>query len=374
MKRRVLLVARELDLGGSERQLAEIAMGLDRDRFEPHIAAFRARGLRWEQLQRTGLPLVHFPVGSFRSRGALLGAWQMASYIRRHRIALVHAFDAPLTVFSTPVVRYATPAIILSSQRGDRRLTPEYHKLLRWTDRRVDGIVVNCRYLMKHLVEEERVPERLIHLCYNGIDLDEFRPADSPRTASSRPPDLPEGFFVIGVICALRPEKGIDTLLEAAARLRPFSTPVKLVIAGSGSLLEALQTRARELGVFSDCIWQPATSEVPRWLRHFDVFVLPSLNEAFSNSLMEAMACRRPVIASNVGGNPELVEHGARGLLFERGNAEHLADALRSLMDDPQRRSRLAEAGYRFIHDNFSRQTAARRMGEIYDSFIERRR
>ncbi len=208
----------------------------------------------------------------------------------------------------------------------------------------------------------------LIRVCYNGIDLEQFHPAPA-----ARPPEVSPGAFLIGSASMLRPEKGLGTLIDAFARVRDLHRPMKLVLVGGGPEYEALQARARQAGVFEDCIWQPATPKVAEWLRKFDVFVLPSLNEALSNSIMEAMACGLPVIASDVGGNPELIVHGVRGLLFKSQDASGLADALAKLIaDEPLRRS-LGAAGQRFIEAGFSRQTSASRMGEIYESFLERR-
>ena len=359
-------MARELHhMGGSERQLTEIALGLDPARFEPHVGTFRPRGLRGDQLLAAGIPVVQFPVYSFRSWAALAGVWQLRNYIHRHGIRIVHTFDAPLTTYAMPVTRYLTRAAAVSSQRGHRGLTPEYRRLLRWTDHMVRGIVVNCQYLKDHLVSDEGVPDRLIHVCYNGIDLAQFRRGTSPRPAV-----LPPDSFVIGVICALRPEKGLNTLVEAFAMVRSLKPCMKLVVAGSGPVLPALQRQAEAAGISADCIWEPATSEVARWLSAFDIFVLPSLNEAFSNSLMEAMACGCAVAASSAGGNPELVSHGERGLLFEPGNAVALADALRQLIEDDAFRRKMASAGESFLREGFSRTASATRMGEIYEELL----
>lgn len=365
MKHAILLMARELHQGGSERQLTEIALGLDAARFEPHVATFRPEGLRGDQLRAAGVPVVQFPVLSFRSSGALAGIWRMARYIRHHNIRLVHSFDPPLTVYGMPTARYFTSARLLSSQRGHRALAPKFRKLVRWTDGFVDGIVVNCKYLQEHLMNEEGVPERLIHVCYNGIDLKQFCRIPSPR-----PPSLPLDAFVIGAVCELRPEKGLTTLIEAFARVRPFGREMKLAIVGSGPALSQLQECANQVGVSRDCVWEPATAAVPVWLRSIDIFVLPSLNEALSNSLMEAMACRCPVIASNVGGNLELVKHGERGLLFEQQDVDSLTNAMRRLIEDAGLRQRLAIAGEQFVRDGFSREASALRMAQIYETIL----
>ena len=293
MKHPVLLLARELHLGGSERQLTEVALSLDRARFEPHVGTFRPQGIRGDELRAAGVPIVHFPVYSFQSLPAIAGARQLTRYIRCHNIQLVHSFDAPLTVYAMPLTRYFTSAVAVSSQRGHRDLTPEFHRLVRWTDRMVDGIVVNCEYLKSHLIQDEQIPERLVRVCYNGVDLEQFFPAPSTRL-----PCLPDGALVIGVVCALRPEKDLFTLVDAFARVRALKQEMKLVFVGSGSVFPELQSRVKEAGIFADCVWEPATAEVSKWLRTFDIFVLPSLTEGLSNSLMEAMACGCPVIAS----------------------------------------------------------------------------
>ncbi len=369
MKRSILLLARELHLGGSERQLAEIAMGLDRSRFEPHVGTFRPQGLRGDDLRAAGIPIAHFPVYSFRSWAALAGVWGLARYIHRNQICLVHAFDAPLNVYSVPVARFFTSAVVVSSQRGHRSLTPEHRRLLRLTDRLVDGIVVNCDYLKRHLIEEEHARGPLIHVCYNGIDLERFRRLPEPR-----PPELPADAVVIGVVCALRPEKGLPLLIEAFAQARSRHPGLKLVIVGSGPQGPELEALARRRELMQDCLFQPATSEVARWLSWMDIFVMPSLDEAFSNAIMEAMACGCAAVASRVGGNPELIEDGVRGLLFPSGNAEALTAALVRLIEKPELRQQLAANGQSYVRENLSRAASARRMEEIYESLLARRR
>jgi glycosyltransferase involved in cell wall biosynthesis len=177
--------------------------------------------------------------------------------------------------------------------------------------------------------------------------------------------------LVIGVVCVLRPEKGLPTLVEAFAAVRNLAPHLRLAIVGSGPVLPQLQSLARDLGVLDACVFEPTTSRVEDWLRNIDIFVLPSLSEALSNSLMEAMACGCCPIASRVGGNPELIEDGVRGLLFPPGDAAGLAAALREVILNPDLRRRMADAAHDFVHANFSRETAARRMEQIYSGLLE---
>ena len=363
----VLLMAYELNQGGSERQLTEIAKGLDRSRFEPHVGCLRPDGLRARELKAAGVPIVHFPVRSLVSPSALSGAWQLARYIRSHKIRLLHTYDYPLTAFAVPVAKFLTSTIVLSSTRSHRELIPQnYLNLVRITDHLVEAIVVNCEFLKRHLVEDENVPPSRIELCYNGVDLGEFRPL-----VGTRPAALPPDALVIGVVCVLRPEKGLSTLIKAFAGIRNLTPRLKLAIVGSGEMREPLEAEARALGIWEDCVFAPATKEVADWLRAIDIFVLPSLSEALSNSLMEAMACGCCAVASNVGGNPEQVRNGETGLLFEPRDATGLSDILRTLVQDESLRRGLAAAGQRMVRERFSIQSSVERMSEIYSKLID---
>lgn len=362
-----MLMARALALGGTERQMTEIAKALDRSRFEPHVGCFHQEGFRAEELRGAGIPIVKFPVHSFRSASVLAAACQMGRYLKRYQIQLVHTFDVPMNLFGVPAARAFGVPLVVSSQRAYRSLTPGLmHHLLRVTDLMVNAVVVNSRTLQNHLIEEEKLPPRLIQLCYNGIDTRVFHPSPARR-----PSVLCGASLVIGVVSALRPEKGLRTLLEAFAEVGQVHCRLKLVIVGSGPALADLESHCRRLGLAADCHFEPATRNVAEWLRAIDIFVLPSLSEALSNSLMEAMACGCCVAASRVGGNPELVAHERTGLLFRPGDPADLARCLRLLIDQGSLREKLAAAGRRFICENFSLEVSARRMAEIYSGLLQ---
>lgn len=361
-------MARELAIGGSERQLCEIALGLDRSRFEPHVGCFRASGFRADELRAAGVPVLDLAIRSYRSFSAAAGAVRLGRYIRRRRIALVHTFDYPLNLFGVPVARAFRAPVVISSQRAHRALYSSLtRRLLRLTDSMVDAIVVNSLSVQLQLIAEDRVPPERIQLCYNGIDLERFQPG--PRC---RPPALGSADLVIGSVCAFRPEKGLPTLVDAFARLLPSHPGLRLLLVGDGPVRAQLEDQAARLGVRQACHFELATADVLSWLRAIDIFVLPSLSEALSNSLMEAMACGCCAVASCTGGNPELVQHERTGLLFPPGSTAGLGDCLARLIADRGFRESLATAGTSFIRPNFSRQNSARRMAEIYAFLIDR--
>lgn len=357
----VLLMVRELGIGGSERQTVETALFLPRDRFSPHVGCFRPDGLRRRDLDMAGIPVLHLPVYSFKSPAAIAAARQLTTYIRSHNIQIVHSFDAPLNVFAVPVARLAGTPAVISSQRANRDLVPPSTRLLlRATDRLADAIVVNCQEMRRHLLDDEHVNEEKIRLCYNAVDTEHYR--RRTENCSRR-----EG-VVIGTVCALRPEKGLDILIRAFASTK--SPAAQLLIVGSGPEEPSLRSLCAQLGVQAACRFQPQTSDVVEWLSQIDIFVLPSRSEALSNSLMEAMACGCCPVATRIGGNPELIEEGRNGVLFEVDNAGELANQLRELLDDEARRNRYAAAAVARMASQFTPQKAATAMEEIYDSVL----
>jgi glycosyltransferase involved in cell wall biosynthesis len=327
------------------------------------VGCFTSGGFRAAELRQAGVPVVELGVRSLMSRSAIWGAYRMGAYLARHGISLVHAFDVPLDLFAVPVARFHGTPVVLSSMRAHRGLTPGVTRhLLRLTDRMVDAIVVNSRAVARELTEQDGVPASMLRLAYNGVDGSVFRP-EGDRAA------LPwhGTAAVIGVVCALRPEKGLQTLMEAFRRVKMARPGVKLVVVGSGPMLAELAAAGD-----ADCHFQPAVQNVAPWLRAMDIFVLPSLSEALSNSLMEAMACGCCPVASRVGGNPELVTDGESGLLFPVGDASALAGRLTLLLDQADYRRRLAAQAERRMREHFTSEDSARTMAGIYREFLER--
>jgi glycosyltransferase involved in cell wall biosynthesis len=360
----VLLMSQSLDAGGSERQLAEIARNLDRSRFTPHVACFRDGGMRLDELRRAGVPVLHLGITSFRSFGALRAVGVLGRYVRENGIQLLHTFDPPSTLWGVPAGRFLRIPIVLSSQRGARSLRGSgfRRRLARLTDRLAGGIVVNSLAVRDSLISEDGVPPSRIHLCYNGIDLDRFH--------ARRQPPSPVGPVVIAFIGVLRPEKGLGTLLEAVRRLDLTEREIHLRLVGWGSERDSLKQQSCVLRIDGICSFGPAAGNVEEVLRGVDIFVLPSLSESFSNSLMEAMSCGCAVVASRVGGNPELVENGVTGLLFPAGDSAGLAAALEALIADPSLRGRLGRNAAETIRARFGSAQSAAAMERIYDSFL----
>lgn len=364
----ILLMTRELDLGGTERQLSVVARFLDSQKFRVTVGTFVGRGIRRAELDEAGIPVLEIPVRALYSPKVYPAGRMLREYVRRAGVRLVHSFDYPTSMFAIPALRWGTSVKLLTSQRSYRHLVPQpWRQVVRWTDKNVDAIVVNSAQVHRHMTRDEGVPAERLRLIHNALDLDVFRAPAGPRL---RPAEVSGASVIAGCVCVLRPEKDLPTLMRAVKKAAADVPGLRLVIVGSGPSGDGLRRLQAELGLGGICHFIPAASNVAQWYQSMDIFVLPSLTEALSNSLMEAMSCECAAVASSVGGNIEVIEHQKTGLLFDPGNVDQLASHIRALAQDQAERKRLAEAGRMFVADRFASGKIAAEFERVYEEFI----
>jgi glycosyltransferase involved in cell wall biosynthesis len=364
----ILLTVRELHHGGIEHDVAKIAIHLDRSRFAPHVGSYHAEGMRFDELSRANVPMLHLPVSSLKSPTAISAAIRMRRYIQEQKIRLVHAYDTS-AVFTVPIARILRVPVVLSSMLGSRDLLDQRtRRQIQWTDKIVDTVVVNCEAMRRQMIYNEHVSGERIEVCYNGVDTTEFY-----QLAAPKPSPVADASFVIGAICVLRPEKALDLLQEAFARIRYLKPGMKLLIVGSGPELPRLQANSWRLGLQDDCMFVPSTPLVAQFLRACDIFVLCSRSEAFSNTLLEAMACGCCAIGSRVGGTSELIGNDERGLLFRTGDVGDLVGKLAALIGNEPLRRKFGTRAADFAKTKLNIEIAARRMAEIYELMLRRK-
>jgi glycosyltransferase involved in cell wall biosynthesis len=363
----ILLMCHSLGHGGGERQLALTALTIDRTRFEAHVGSCEG-GFRVDRLREAGVPFFHMGPRSLVGISVLREARRLRAYIREHGIRIVQTFDYSMNVLGIPAARSIPGVITISNQRCHMSLIPRRYRWLNHFAHRISaGVVVNSEALRRHLVDDYSIPQRKIFTCYNGIDTTVFRPA--PRAEL---PGLEGATLVIGTVCVLRSEKNLPLLLEAFQAIARNRPNIRLLITGSGPEEPDLRALAKTLNIEGQCVFQPSTPDVARTLSAVDVFVLPSLTEGLSNALMEAMACGCCVIASAVGGNPELVTDGATGLLFPSRSKEALIERLSQVVDNVGRRQALGASAAERMCREFSQTCAVENMQAIYENLLSR--
>jgi len=250
----------------------------------------------------------------------------------------------------------------------------KYNLLRRAARRVVHRYIAVSQDLEGWLEETVHVPGERIRQIYNGVDQARFR----PRGPRERPDPGPAGFLdgatcVIGSVGRMAAVKDYPTLARAFIRLcRQIANPagLRLVIVGDGPARAECQALVDAAGLGAQVLFPGDRGDTPDWLRAFDVFVLPSLGEGISNTILEAMATGLPVVATRVGGTPELVREGVSGTLWTPGDAEELAGLLAAYAADPVRRQREGLAGRARIEQDFSWPRTAAAYQSVYESLL----
>jgi glycosyltransferase involved in cell wall biosynthesis len=371
-KIRVLRLITWLPKGGIERKIAALVPRLDRDLFEPHVCCIRERGPLADELEAAGIPVHLVP---FRSRLHPAGLWHLRSLIRRLGIDIVHAH----------MYRANTPATVLRLLGGHFRVVGHYHNVdtwETWRQRRLDAFLARRRDVNLAVSEAVRrnVIERLglapekIRTLHNGVDTDEFVPVDSAgRRALREELGWPTEALVVTMAARLAPQKNHRFVIENARDLLREFPHLYFVFAGDGGLEAELRELAKRAHVEDHIVFLGMRDDMPRVLAASDISILPSSREGFSNSVLESMACGLPVVASDVGGNREIIEHGINGYLLEmehgaagpQPRASQFVRIVRRLAGDEGLRRRIGTAA-RQTALQFSLSAMVARTQELY--------
>ncbi len=235
-----------------------------------------------------------------------------------------------------------------------RRLTPD-----------IDRLIAVSRSIERKIADEGRVGAP-VSLIYNGVDLERY---DHQEACCTLPEEygFEPGAPIVGIVARLEPEKGHPTLLEAWPLVLRQVPSAYLLVVGEGSRLETLQQQAAELRILHRVVFTGRRDDVPAVTAALDVAVLPSYREAQGLTILEAMALSRPVVASNVGGIPEMIEDGVTGLLVPPRDAEALAAAIVRLLCDHPFADMIGRAGHDMVHDRFCVELMVKAVESIYD-------
>jgi len=359
----VFLMTDSFDTGGSERQFAALAGSLDAKLFRLRIGCITKRGAFLEGLGE----VTEFPLG-----GNLYGARSMqarlrlARYLRHARVSIAHAFDFYTNLTLIPAARLARVPVVIGSQRqlGDLLTAPRSRAqlaVLSWCDR----VVCNSRAAADRLIEQG-IRETRIIVIRNGLPPVNFAPTAPalPRRSS---------LLRVGMIARMNTEsKNHRIFLSAAARLQSTFPEVEFILAGDGPLRPEFERLARDLGILDRVHFLGDRQDIPAVLASIDVSVLPSASESLSNVIIESMAAGIPVVATRVGGNPELVAEN-RGILVNPGDDQCLSAAIERLLRDAPMRLALGRNAQRFAETNFTLAEMLQRHEALYTELLTKK-
>jgi glycosyltransferase involved in cell wall biosynthesis len=344
-----MFVITSMPVGGAETLLVNLIRRLDRARIVPQLCCLKERGPLGEEL-----------AGEIRVHDRLLaGKYDLGVLPRLRRLFKTERIDAVVTVgagdkmfWGRLAARWARVPVICSALhstgwpdgigRLNRLLTP-------LTDAFIGVAAPHAR----HLVENERFPAEKVHVIPNGVDTERFRP--SSVTAELRTElQIAAGAPVVGIVAALRPEKNHALFLQVAADIARQVPEAVFVVVGEGPERPRLERLASELEIAPSVRFLGTRSDVPEILSLLDVFVLTSHNEANPVSILEAMSCERPVVATDVGSVRETVLEGRTGRLVGPGDRGALVARIVEILSDASYARELGENGRHEVLRNWS--------------------
>jgi glycosyltransferase involved in cell wall biosynthesis len=336
--------------GGTERQMIELLRRLDPGRWQVHVACLRDQGAWIGRVVEAAASVTVFPVRSFKDPRTVGHMRAFAQWCSDRRLAVVHTTDLPSNIFGLPAAAWARVPVRIANRRevnpGRSRAEIAAQRVAYACAHRV---VANCRAAAAQL-EIERVAAGKIAIVPNGVHRSQAQPREW----------RPQVRRVI-VVANLRPEKGYDVFLDAAAIVLRAFPDATFALVGGGPELAALRSRTEALGIGHAVTFHGHCDDVPRRLAAADMFVLPSRSEAFPNALLEAMTAGLPVVATAVGGVLELLTHERNGLVVPPGDPTALADQMTRLMHDSSLATRLGLAARVEVsaHYSFDRMVSA---------------
>lgn len=369
----IVHVIYELGTGGLENGLVNIINRMPSERYRHAIVCLTTAGSFASRLSKPDVEIIELRKPPGNSVRILL---QLYTVLRKMKPAIVHTRN--LAALETQILGLLMP--------GTRRVHGEhgrdvsdidgsnarYQLLRRLLSPLISRFICVSEDLAVWLRDEVRISQAKVRQIYNGVDEQMFNAADEAATLLSQSLDKDKERIVLGTVGRLVEVKDQATLIcaiEHILKLRPeLRERLQVMIVGAGPLREALESQAASVGDFF--CFTGETDKVREHLREMDVFVLPSLGEGISNTILEAMSCARPVIASHVGGNPELVLDGVTGLLFPVRDSRSLAEALLVLIDDPAQRLRLGQAGLQLVTSRHNWNQTVKAYLRVYDEVL----
>lgn len=367
---RVLFVIDKLQRAGAQVHLGRLAGGLDRERFEPEVVCLLEEGPVAEELREAGVPVEVLGLGRLYAPRAIAGLPRLVRRLRQRRPDVVHTYLVSSNIYGVLAGRLArVPAVVTS--RRDPGFSRNWR--LRLLEERlinpfVDRVVVVSSAVAESARREHGLrPDRILTI-ENGVDLAVLDPGRQDREGARREWRIADGEAAIGVIGHLSPVKGQADFLRAAARVAAGAPQARFVLVGDGPLRSSLAALAAELGIAGRVVFTGVREDVPRLLAMLDVVVVPSHTEGMSNALLEAMAMARPVVATAVGGNLDVVRDGLNGRLVPPRDASALASTVLELLANPATATRLGATARRFVAENLSLERMVRRYEELYQS------
>ena len=354
--------------GGAENGIVNILNRLDPSSFEPAACAFVGKGQLTKRLDLSRIRL--FEMDKRKGNDPSL-PFRLYRLFKKWRPDIVHTHSWGTLLEGWVGARLAGVPVLIHGEHGTMMEKKRNIFLQRFLWKRFGQVLSVSSAHRDKLCRIIGFPKEKISVIVNGVDTEKFHPG-SNNPLIRQQLGIQEGHVVIGAVGRLVPVKNHALLVHAMKLLLETNPKVSLVIVGDGPLEGELRELVKDNGLSSRVFFTGRRSDIDQVLQSFDIFVLSSLSEGLSNTVLEAMSCGLPVVATDVGGNSEMVRHDETGFLVPSGKPQEMATALSLLVQNPEGRMMMGKIGRKRIEDHFSMDQMIRNYELLYFSLTEK--
>lgn len=362
----------ETPAAGTEKQLLMLLNGLDKSKFKPYLICLR--NSKWLQNNDFPFELHILNVSSTLSLDFIRGILKFRRLHQNEKFNIIQTFFIDGNIFGSIAARFSGCKKLISSRRNIGYWHNWIHvRILRFLKKWTPYYLCNSKASANMTIEMEKVDPSRTSVIYNGIDLKIFDSINNEMRQNQRNIwGFKNGDIIIGAIANLRPVKNIELIIETASVLINEFNHLKFVVVGEGELRGELKNKIDKLNLTNSFFLVGRVENILAPLSAFDIAVMPSLSESFSNSLIEYMAAKLAIISSDSGGNTEAIEHNKTGLLFSLNDKKGLLKGLKQLILNKSIADNLAQNAYKYILDNYSIKKMVLHYQNFYTKILEK--
>lgn len=380
-KIKIVFILGTLHADGAQKQFVELVRRMDRRRFDLRVLAFQGQGGIRADLDALNIPCESLEFVGLKGKFRIESYWQlsrllvaMTGYLRRERPQIVQSYLFWTNIYGCLAAKITGAPVMVTSRYSmtdTQYLKPLYMRLQNLANRWTTAIIANAQAVKEDCLRYEKcVTPEMIRVIYNGVDLDRYAPK-SPDPAIRAALEIPVNAPLVGVIGTLSPYKNHQNFLRAASIvLQQIPAARFLLIGRDEGLLAPLQALAETLRIRRAVTFAGERKDMPEIIASLDVVVSSSSIEGFSNAILEGMAMGKPVVATAVGGSPEIVRHGETGFLVPSGDPAQLAERMAHLLGDAALREQMGRAGRSRVAAQFAMPNLINETSRFYEELV----
>lgn len=359
-------------VGGTEKQLSLLASSLSPETFRPIVVQLGHRAIEGRVDTIGNVKVYHFPTRKIYDLHGLSQIKKLSRLAKEEKVDIIHTIFEKAEAMGWLVKRLAGIPVWVTSRRdlGFKR-KEIYNKVFRVSSRDCDKCIANCVAVKQQTLQNEGLPEAKVEVIYNGMDSSPYQQSHDGNSLR-RELRITEQAPLVGMIANFNFEiKGHRYFIEAAKRISADVPNVEFLLIGDGALRERFEKLSEELGVWKRMHFLGKRNDIPDILSILDVSVLCSTNEGFSNVILESMASGKPVVATDVGGSPEMVMDGVTGCLVPPADSGALARAIIDLLKNPNKAEEMGAEGRRRVHEMFTVEAMTKSYEKLYGELVQ---